>query len=90
MCFKFLICVILAGSMIQNQAGAGNPKRLLRLFGVNVECQLGDSEAEPSTPDSKSVSSQGPTISTHQFYSHSYTSNYMVNNAINFIIIITL
>ncbi|XVF07597.1 hypothetical protein REPUB_Repub06bG0153100 [Reevesia pubescens] len=59
-----------AGSnMVQNQAApAGNPKRLLRLFGVNLECQL--DESEPSTPDSSSVSSQGPT--THQFYSHSY------------------
>ncbi|XWS56034.1 hypothetical protein CRYUN_Cryun09bG0051800 [Craigia yunnanensis] len=64
-----------AGSMVQNQAPAGNPKRLLRLFGVNLECQLDDSE--PSTPDSSSVSSQGPT--THQFYSQSYTSNYMIN-----------
>ncbi|XVE61435.1 hypothetical protein DITRI_Ditri06bG0039800 [Diplodiscus trichospermus] len=62
-----------AGSMVQNQAPAGNPRRLLRLFGVNLECQL--DESEPSTPDSSSVSSQGP--SAHQFYSHSYTSNYM-------------
>ncbi|EOY08368.1 PREDICTED: B3 domain-containing protein At2g36080 [Theobroma cacao] len=57
-----------AGSIAQNQAPAGNPKRLLRLFGVNLECQL--DESEPSTPDSSSVSSQGP---THQ----SYNSNYM-------------
>ncbi|XVE96352.1 hypothetical protein REPUB_Repub02eG0214100 [Reevesia pubescens] len=64
------------GSMVQNQAApAGNPKRLLRLFGVNLECQL--DESEPSTPDSSSVSNQGPT--TQQFYSHSYTSNYMVS-----------
>ncbi|XP_022743595.1 B3 domain-containing protein At2g36080-like [Durio zibethinus] len=62
-----------AGSMAQNAAPAGNPKRLLRLFGVNLECQLDDSE--PSTPDMSSVSSQGPT--THQFYSQSYASNYM-------------
>ncbi|KAE8713170.1 B3 domain-containing protein [Hibiscus syriacus] len=34
----------------------GNPKRLLRLFGVDVECQLDVSE--PSTPESSSVSSQ--------------------------------
>ncbi|XP_022747283.1 B3 domain-containing protein At2g36080-like isoform X1 [Durio zibethinus] len=57
-----------AGSIVQNQAPAGNPKRLLRLFGVNVECQL--DEPEPSTPDSSSVSSQGPT--TQHFYSQSY------------------
>ncbi|XVE75913.1 hypothetical protein DITRI_Ditri12bG0130100 [Diplodiscus trichospermus] len=62
-----------AGNMVENQAPAGNPKRLLRLFGVNLECQLDDSE--PSTPDSSSVSSQGPT--SHQFYSYSHTSNYM-------------
>ncbi|XWS66618.1 hypothetical protein CRYUN_Cryun05aG0215500 [Craigia yunnanensis] len=62
-----------AGSMVQNQEPAGNPKRLLRLFGVNLECQLDVSK--PSTPDSSSVSSQGPT--NNQFYSQSYTSNYM-------------
>ncbi|XP_012468154.1 B3 domain-containing protein At2g36080 [Gossypium raimondii] len=64
-----------AGSMAENQGPGGNPKRLLRLFGVNLECHLDDS-SEPSTPDSSSVSSQGPT-STHHFYSQSYTSNYM-------------
>ncbi|KAK8371221.1 hypothetical protein V6Z11_A01G228600 [Gossypium hirsutum] len=64
-----------AGSMAENQGPGGNPKRLLRLFGVNLECHLDDS-SEPSTPDSSSVSSQGPT-STHHFYSQSYTSDYM-------------
>ena len=54
--------------MVQNQALAGNPKRLVRLFGVNLECQL--NEFEPSTPDSSSMSSQG--------YTQSYTSNYML------------
>ncbi|XP_022767014.1 B3 domain-containing protein At2g36080-like [Durio zibethinus] len=66
-----------AGTVVQNQAPAGNPKRLLRLFGVNLECQLDHSE--PSTPDSSSLSSQGPSPTTHQFYSQSYTSNYMVS-----------
>ncbi|TYH54328.1 hypothetical protein ES332_D09G160400v1 [Gossypium tomentosum] len=68
-----------AGSIVENEGiAAGNPRRLVRLFGVNLECQLDGSE--PSTPEnssSVSVSSQqGPT--THQFYnSQSYTSNYM-------------
>ncbi|KAK8540093.1 hypothetical protein V6N13_048812 [Hibiscus sabdariffa] len=53
-----------AGSMGENQAPGGNPKRRVRLFGVNLDCQLDDS-SEPSTPDSSSVSSQGPTI--HHF-----------------------
>ncbi|XVF55795.1 hypothetical protein PTKIN_Ptkin06aG0065600 [Pterospermum kingtungense] len=68
-----------AGNIVQNQGPVGNPTRLLRLFGVNLECQL--DESEPSTTDdSSSVSShsQGPNPH-HQFYSsHSYTSNYMV------------
>ncbi|KAK8649395.1 hypothetical protein V6N13_130124 [Hibiscus sabdariffa] len=53
-----------AGSRAENEAPGGNPKRQVRLFGVNLECQLDDS-SEPSTPDSSSVSSQGPT--THHF-----------------------
>ncbi|GMJ13929.1 ABNORMAL SHOOT 2, NGATHA-Like 1 [Hibiscus trionum] len=55
-----------AGSMAQYEA----PKRLLRLFGVNLECQVDDS-TEPSTPDGSSLWSQGPP--THHFYSQSYT-----------------
>ncbi|KAE8731121.1 B3 domain-containing protein [Hibiscus syriacus] len=58
-----------AGGMAQDQAPGGNPMRLLRLFGVNLECQLDDS-SEPSTPDSSSLSSQGPTA--HHFYSPSW------------------
>ncbi|GMI64674.1 ABNORMAL SHOOT 2, NGATHA-Like 1 [Hibiscus trionum] len=53
-----------AGSMASNQAPRENAKRHLRLFGVNLECHPDDS-SEPSTPDSSSVSSQGPT--THHF-----------------------
>ncbi|KAB2087058.1 hypothetical protein ERO13_A04G070200v2 [Gossypium hirsutum] len=54
------------GSIVQNQAtAAGNPKRLVRLFGVNLECHQLD-ESPPSTPASSMVSSQGPTA--HQFY----------------------
>ncbi|XP_011046922.1 PREDICTED: B3 domain-containing protein At2g36080 isoform X2 [Populus euphratica] len=62
-----------AGSMAQNQTTPlGNSKRL-RLFGVNLECQLDGSE--PSTPDGSTVSSlQGP--GPPQFYSQSsYSSN---------------
>ncbi|KAA3455221.1 B3 domain-containing protein [Gossypium australe] len=73
-----------AGSIVENEGiTAGNPRKLVRLFGVNLECQLDGSE--PSTPEnssSVSVSSQqGPT--THQFYNSqlSYTSNYMVSHA---------
>lgn len=55
-----------AGSIVKNQAtAAGNPKRLVRLFGVNLECHQLD-ESPPSTPASSMVSSQGPTA--HQFY----------------------
>ncbi|KDP36181.1 hypothetical protein JCGZ_08825 [Jatropha curcas] len=54
-----------AGSSGQNQTTAlGNSKRL-RLFGVNLECQL--DESEPSTPDgSSSLSSQGLTQQQQQ------------------------
>lgn len=38
--------------------------RILRLFGVNLECQ--PEESEPSTPDSSPLSNQGPT------FQHSY------------------
>ncbi|KAE8679405.1 B3 domain-containing protein [Hibiscus syriacus] len=57
-----------AGTMTQNQ-GDEKPKRLLRLFGVDVdvECQLDVSE--PSTSESSSVLSQG--LTTHLFYSES-------------------
>ncbi|KAJ6382462.1 hypothetical protein OIU77_031001 [Salix suchowensis] len=61
------------GSIAQDQAAPlGNSKRV-RLFGVNLECQLDGSE--PSTPDSSSLSSlQGP--GHPQFYSQpSYSSN---------------
>ncbi|GMJ12036.1 NGATHA-like protein 3, DEVELOPMENT-RELATED PcG TARGET IN THE APEX 4 [Hibiscus trionum] len=58
-----------AGTVIQNQRPGGNPKRLLRLFGVDVECQLDVSE--PSTPESSTVTSQGLGQTTHLFYSQS-------------------
>ncbi|KAE8729155.1 B3 domain-containing protein [Hibiscus syriacus] len=70
---------LLAGSIVENVGGAaaGNPRRLVRLFGVNLECQL--DESEPLTPEnssSVSVSSQqGPP--SHQFYNSQ--SNYMVS-----------
>ncbi|GMI96687.1 ABNORMAL SHOOT 2, NGATHA-Like 1 [Hibiscus trionum] len=68
-----------AGSIDENEGAAGgNPRRLVRLFGVNLECQL--DESEPPTPESSSSMSvsrqQGP--SAHGFYnSRSYPSNYM-------------
>ncbi|PRQ44045.1 putative transcription factor B3-Domain family [Rosa chinensis] len=59
-----------AGSPVQNQtpsSSSGCNSRILRLFGVNLECQQQqDDESEPSTPDGSSLSSQGPTH--HQFY----------------------
>ncbi|KAL5739985.1 hypothetical protein ACOSP7_028867 [Xanthoceras sorbifolium] len=61
-----------SSAVVQNQAspvGAGNSKRL-RLFGVNMECQLDESDQPlPSTPDDQAYH--------HHFYSHqpSYSSN---------------
>ncbi|XP_062006094.1 probable LRR receptor-like serine/threonine-protein kinase At1g56140 [Rosa rugosa] len=63
-------------SPVQNQtpsSSSGSNSRILRLFGVNLECQQQDDESEPSTPDGSSLSSQGPTH--HQFYpnpTHAY------------------
>ncbi|KAF3441616.1 hypothetical protein FNV43_RR15531 [Rhamnella rubrinervis] len=59
-----------AGSAAQNQtttSAVGNSK-ILRLFGVNMECQAEHDECEPSTPDGSSLSSHGPTH--HHFYPH--------------------
>ncbi|KAK8542115.1 hypothetical protein V6N13_137317 [Hibiscus sabdariffa] len=56
-----------AETVIQDQGARENPKRLLRLFGVDVECQLDVSG--PSTLENSSVSSQG--LTTHLFYSQS-------------------
>ncbi|KAJ4830055.1 hypothetical protein Tsubulata_009667 [Turnera subulata] len=50
----------------QNQTMPAGNSKTLRLFGVNLECQL--DEGEPSTPDASSLSSQGPPF---QSYSHS-------------------
>lgn len=58
----------LHAASVQSQTTAGNSKRQLRLFGVNLECEL--DESEPSTPDGSSISSQGPTY--QQFYTHSH------------------
>ncbi|XP_050382794.1 B3 domain-containing protein At2g36080 [Argentina anserina] len=61
---------VAAGSPVQNptpSSSSGGNSRILRLFGVNLECQQQqDDESEPSTPDGSSLSSQGPTH--HQFY----------------------
>lgn len=61
--------ISIAGSPVQNQtaSSSGGSSRILRLFGVNLECQQQqDDESEPSTPDGSSLSSRGPTH--HQFY----------------------
>ncbi|KAG6744990.1 hypothetical protein POTOM_051631 [Populus tomentosa] len=62
-----------AVSAAQSQPAQPGNSRRLRLFGVNLECQL--DEAEPSTPDGSSLSSlQGPVH--QQFYSQpAYSSN---------------
>lgn len=62
-----------AVSAAQNQTAQPGNSRRLRLFGVNLECQL--DEAEPPTPDGSSLSSlQGPVH--QQFYSQpAYSSN---------------
>uniref|UniRef100_A0A803QL70 TF-B3 domain-containing protein n=1 Tax=Cannabis sativa TaxID=3483 RepID=A0A803QL70_CANSA len=57
----------------------GNSK-ILRLFGVNLECheqQSDENELEPSTPDGSSLSSQGPPAH-HQFYPPAHYSDHMV------------
>ncbi|KAK6139885.1 hypothetical protein DH2020_026362 [Rehmannia glutinosa] len=71
-----------AGSspVVQNQTtttGSGNSKRL-RLFGVNMECQLAD-ESEPSTPVGSPMSSQGQAHHHHHQpgYHQYYSSNHM-------------
>lgn len=58
----------LHAAMVQSQSTAGNSKRQLRLFGVDLECEL--DESEPSTPDGSSISSQGLTY--QQLYPHSH------------------
>ncbi|KAL7137300.1 hypothetical protein ABFS83_10G083100 [Erythranthe nasuta] len=49
--------------------GSGNPKRL-RLFGVNMECQLADDVSDPSTPVGSPMSSQGHPH--HPYHHHHY------------------
>lgn len=74
-----------AGSSQIQRTPAGNSKRL-RLFGVNLECQL-DESTEPATPDGSSSTNQGG--QTHyQFYPQvhgsSSTSQYNTHMDINF------
>lgn len=66
-------CIIIAAvSAAQSQPAQPGNSRRLRLFGVNLECQL--DEAEPSTPDGSSLSSlQGPVH--QQFYSQPASSS---------------
>ncbi|KAJ6967439.1 B3 domain-containing protein [Populus alba x Populus x berolinensis] len=68
-----VICNMAMVSAAQSQPAQPGNSRRLRLFGVNLECQL--DEAEPSTPDGSSLSSlQGPVH--QQFYSQpAYSSN---------------
>lgn len=69
------VCIVIAGSgvqsMSQTTSSVGSSK-ILRLFGVNLECQQqADHESEPSTPDGSSSlsmsSSQGPTPHHHLY-----------------------
>ncbi|KAA8516773.1 hypothetical protein F0562_017029 [Nyssa sinensis] len=70
-----------AESFVQNQTTpSGNSKRLLRLFGVNMECQADDSE--PSTPDGSSISSQGQ--AHYNYYPQAHASNRHDHMDINF------
>ncbi|XP_059646617.1 B3 domain-containing protein At2g36080-like isoform X2 [Cornus florida] len=52
-----------AGSIVQNQTTPSGNSKTVRLFGVNLPCQL-DDESEPPTPDSSSVSSQDTNFSS--------------------------
>ncbi|GFY97918.1 AP2/B3-like transcriptional factor family protein [Actinidia rufa] len=63
-----------AGAMMQNQTtpSGNNSKKLVRLFGVNLECQP-EHESEPSTPDGSSTSSQGQ--AHYHYYTNSHASN---------------
>ncbi|XP_041027455.1 B3 domain-containing protein At2g36080-like [Juglans microcarpa x Juglans regia] len=56
-----------AGSPNQSQRTPAGRSRVLRLFGVNLECE--PEKSEPSTPDGSSSSSQGPAYQ-HHFYNH--------------------
>ncbi|KAK6147290.1 hypothetical protein DH2020_018202 [Rehmannia glutinosa] len=70
-------CLHAGSSVVPNQTtttGSGNSKRL-RLFGVNMECQLAD-ESEPSTPVGSPMSSQGQ-AHHHQPGYNQYYSNHM-------------
>ncbi|XP_024019676.1 B3 domain-containing protein At2g36080 isoform X1 [Morus notabilis] len=60
-----------------NNSNSSNSSKILRLFGVNLECQLADHESNPSTPDGSSLSSHGPPPPPHHnFYPHAYHSEY--------------
>ncbi|OAY40818.1 B3 domain-containing protein At2g36080 [Manihot esculenta] len=66
---------VIAGGVPFQHAGSGvqNSKKV-RLFGVNLECQV--EESEPSTPDGSSLSSQGPTQQQlYSFYSSTSSSS---------------
>ncbi|PON78055.1 B3 DNA binding domain containing protein [Parasponia andersonii] len=72
--------IVLERSTVQNPTASvsGNSK-ILRLFGVNLECHQADNnddQSEPSTPDGSSLSSQGP-AHHHQFYPPTYYSDHM-------------
>ncbi|KAL5545781.1 hypothetical protein UlMin_005468 [Ulmus minor] len=66
-----------AGSPVQSQTTPVGTSRILRLFGVNLECQPEPDESEPSTPDGSCMSSQGQ-AQQHQFYpTPAYYSDHM-------------
>nr|QNI23773.1 AP2/ERF transcription factor [Camptotheca acuminata] len=74
-------CLHADSLIVQNQTTpSGTSKRLLRLFGVNLECQT--DESEPSTPDDSFISSQGQTH--NQYYPQALASNPHDHMDINF------
>ncbi|KAJ8754793.1 hypothetical protein K2173_012182 [Erythroxylum novogranatense] len=71
-CVPYQTDCLHAGSGAHNRSTTlGNSKRRLRLFGVNLECEL--EESEPSTPDGSSLSSQG--LAQHHLQSQSAYSS---------------
>ncbi|KAL9153568.1 hypothetical protein ABFS82_10G057900 [Erythranthe guttata] len=56
--------------VVQKQTtGSGNPKRL-RLFGVNMECQLADDVSDPSTPVMSTQGHPHHPYHNHHHYNH--------------------
>ncbi|TKY61955.1 B3 domain-containing protein [Spatholobus suberectus] len=71
------------GSQGQNETtplGNGSSGRVLRLFGVNMECQP-DNDSETSTPEcSYTVSSTQGTLTHHLYHHHPHQTSYSSSN----------